>query len=155
MQARRLVLLAWLPLALGLSACGMQGGSQVPLTGSGDGGASATARPASELHGLWYLESLEKAGEAKVSVPRSRSFTADFGSDGRVHLVADCNVCNAAYSATGSALSVSPMPCTRAYCSSAPLDTDFAGLLGSAVSWSVDGKRLTLASPRGTLRMIR
>jgi hypothetical protein len=39
---------------------------------------------------------------------------------------------------------------TLAYCATAPLDTDFAGLVSAARSWSIADDQLTLSSEDGT-----
>jgi heat shock protein HslJ len=78
-------------------------------------------------------------------------FRATFEADGRLGLQADCNACGARYVAGAGVLEVQPMACTRAYCASAPLDTQFAGLVGSASSWSIEEGRLTLRAPAGVV----
>lgn len=150
--------MAWLPLVVALGACG--GGSQDPVSATpvppanGTGG-QAGGQSSSDLLGVWRLVSLQASGGAVVGVKTPDSFTAHFGSDGRVVLVADCNRCNAGYAASRDGIQVGLMACTRAYCSTAPLDTDFAGLVGAAGTWSVEGSQLTLTSAQGTLHLER
>jgi heat shock protein HslJ len=47
------------------------------------------------------------------------------------------------------------MACTRAYCSTAPVDTQFAGLVASTQNWRLSGGELTLTSDQGTLTLRR
>jgi heat shock protein HslJ len=150
--------MAWLPLVLVLGACG--GGSQdlvsaTPVPPATSTGGQAAGQSSSDLLGVWRLVSLQASGGAVVEVKTPDSFTAHFGSDGRVALVADCNRCNAGYAASRDGIQVGPMACTRAYCTTAPLDTDFAGLVSGAAAWSVEGSELTLTSTEGTLHLKR
>jgi heat shock protein HslJ len=148
-----------LPLVLGLSACAAdpQGPAQpspaADLGPGHDGGAGSQSTPA--LRGEWQLVSLQKAGQEAVTPPKGHRFSADFQADGRVNLVADCNRCSAAYTAGSETLQVGLMACTRAYCSTAPVDTDFAGLVSAARRWSVASEELQLTSEAGALRLRR
>lgn len=145
---------ALLPLLLG--ACQGQPGGPLgarPQPGTGGGSGQITGQAALALIGSWKLTTLEKTGEALVQVPTPERFVASFGSDGRVSLVADCNRCSASYEATAGALAVGPIACTRAACATAPLDTDFAGLVAGATTWEVSGSQLTLRSAIGRLVM--
>jgi heat shock protein HslJ len=83
-------------------------------------------------------------------VPAGR-FVADFGVDGDLYIEADCNVCSAAYHAEdeGALEVLGPVPCTLAYCSTAPLDTRFLRVLQAARSWSIEESTLRLSSPDG------
>jgi heat shock protein HslJ len=152
--------LAWLPVTLALAACagdsaGPMGPSPLP-SASTDGSTSSAGLAGAQLQGKWRLQRIEKTGAPGVAVQEPDRFVADFTSDSRVQLVADCNRCAAGYTAGASTLSVSPMACTRAYCSTtAPLDTDFAGLVSSASSWSVSGDQLKLSSSDGSLLLAR
>ncbi len=153
---RSLALLVAAPVLL-LAACSASENGVNPLLPSApvlqDG---ATARPAPALTGTWQMVSLQKAGQAQQPAPAGVQLTADFRTDGNVGLKADCNVCNAGYEVgPDGQLKVGPMACTRAYCSSAPVDTDFAALVGSADLASVSGNELTLTSAAGTVLMQR
>ena len=148
-----------LPLALGLSACA--GDPQAPVQPSPvadavagrDGGAGSQST--ASLRGDWQLVSLEKAGQPAVAPPAGHRFSADFQADGRVQMVADCNRCSSSYSAGAETLEVGLGACTRAYCMTAPLDTDFVGLVIGAKRWSVAGEELRLTSEAGALRFRR
>jgi len=147
-------------LALGVAACN---GSAVPAVGptppaatTPEGGGQTSATAVTSLQGTWQLVSLQEAGGPVVPAPAPERFTAEFRSDGRLHARADCNSCNASYEAASGNLQVGPaMACTRAYCSSAPLDTDYARLLGEATSWSIEAGSLELSSAAGALRFRR
>ena len=103
----------------------------------------------------WKLESLAYADGSSVTIENPDAFTALFASDERLHAQADCNVCNGSYGTVDSSISISPLGCTRAYCVSAPLDTDYISALQAATSIEgVDGK-LLLRAPNVTLTFRR
>ena len=102
------------------------------------------------LENAWTLVSLQEAGGTPEEVPAG-TFVADFGVDGDLYIEADCNVCSAAYRAgdDGAVEVIGPIPCTLAYCSSAPLDTRFLQVLEGAGTWSIEEGTLRLSSPDG------
>ncbi|HVQ31760.1 MAG TPA: META domain-containing protein [Vicinamibacteria bacterium] len=117
-------------------------------------GASAIVSPAPlALVGSWQLVSATPTGEAPVNPSEPERFTAEFAANGRVSLRADCNRCSGGYIATTGALTVSPMACTRAYCSSAPLDTTFTMLVGQSTVWTASNGSLELRGDSGVLRL--
>jgi len=158
MNTRTLGLLAALPVALGLGACNVGLGGAAPDGPVQSAASPSSAAPASvpaALLGGWQLVSLQKTGQAVQPAPAQHTFTADFRSDGRVSLVADCNRCNGGFAAGNATIEVGPIASTRAACSTAPLDTDYAGLVEGAKQWSVSGSALKLQSPAGTVLLRR
>ena len=110
----------------------------------------------SDLLGEWRLTSLRRADFSTTEVPATLRLTADFGEDDRLGIRADCNVCGASYAFEGGdAVVAGPFACTRAFCASAPLDSEFVGLLEGRSSVSADGDRLVLSSDRGALIFVR
>ena len=109
----------------------------------------------SELRGAWRLASLQRADHSATAVPPTLRLTADFGEDDRLGLRADCNVCGGAFALEGGALVAGPFACTRAFCASAPLDTEFVALLDGRSRVRGDGDRLVLSSERGSLIFVR
>jgi heat shock protein HslJ len=89
-----------------------------------------------------------------VLAPSGPVFTATF-EDAQVGLRADCNVCGAGYAAGPGTLAMGQMACTLAYCPSAPFDTDFAGLVQQATSFTLESDRLVLRSSGGTVTLRR
>jgi heat shock protein HslJ len=138
--SRRVVLISGVFL---MSACG--GGSN-PAANDPSGGGNAGS---SALLGVWFLERLAPTGDEPVSFTRSDRFTATFEADGRLGLRADCNSCSSRYVVRAGTIEIGPVACTRAYCASAPLDTEFAGLVGAASAWTTEGEKLTLRSRAG------
>jgi heat shock protein HslJ len=146
-----------LALAFASVACGGSSGgpaaSTPPPTVAGGSGVPSQDRLG--LAGSWQLVSLTETGQPPVAVAAPDRFTATFGDDGRVSLLADCNRCSGSYRATSTGLSVGLMACTLAACESAPLDTKFAGLVGQATSWTTGDGALELRCDAGVLRLRR
>jgi heat shock protein HslJ len=108
------------------------------------------------LQQAWQLVSLREAGGTAETV-FGVDLVADFGEDGNLFIEADCNVCSAAYRADddGTLEILGPVPCTLAYCPSAPLDTRFLRGLEGARSWSIDEGTLQLSSPDGGILLLQ
>jgi heat shock protein HslJ len=115
----------------------------------------ADAAGPSEVQGDWRLVSLTRADRSTIVIPDPPRFTVRFGPDGRVAVRADCNVCSGSWSLEGGALLTSGLACTRAFCSSAPLDTQFVAVLEGRSTTREAGGRLVLASGRGRLVLER
>jgi heat shock protein HslJ len=109
----------------------------------------------SDLRGEWRLVSLKRADHSTIPVPDTLRLTADFGEDDRLGLRADCNVCSGAFALDGDAIVAGPFACTRAFCASAPLDSEFVGLLDGRSTVRLDEDRLVLSSDRGALIFVR
>lgn len=103
----------------------------------------------------WRLQSLERPGPAALPTPDPERFTLQFTDQGRVAVVADCNRCNGVYTLTAHELTVSALACTRAFCQSAPFDTDYVGVLTGESAVGISRGALRLSSARGTLRFAR
>jgi heat shock protein HslJ len=141
-----------LALSLGAVACADSTGNlTAPTPPTGTGGSGASSQDPAGLAGSWQLVSLAQTGQAPVRVSSPDRFTAAFGQDGQVSLRADCNRCSGSYKVKGAGLTVGPMACTRAYCQSAPLDTQYAGLVSQATKWSSAQGGLELSCDSGVL----
>jgi heat shock protein HslJ len=111
--------------------------------------------PSTIPSGTWKLGTLQRVDWSVVTIEDPSRFTAEFGSDGQLAVRADCNRCGASYQSAGGTLSVGLMACTLAYCPSAPLDSEYAGLLQGAQSYDSSGETLTVRGPGGTLHFHR
>jgi heat shock protein HslJ len=144
-----------LGLALGMIACaGSTSNPTGPAVPGGSSGAEA-GQGNLALVGSWEAVSVQPAGGPAVVVEEPQRFTAEFRADGTLALRADCNRCACGYTAGAGSLATTPMACTLAACPSAPLDTQFAGLVDGATSWTVAGDRLELTSTAGVVHMRR
>jgi heat shock protein HslJ len=149
-----------LSLTLTVTACHQADSPTAVLSPSeaGESGDGATrASDTVPLLGQWRLVSLQPTGGSTVPVPAGTSFTADFGSDGRVAAVVDCNRCSTSYEATADTLTVGPaLACTRAYCAaSAGFDDTYTTLLTQSSTWRVQGAMLELRGEAGSLTLTR
>lgn len=116
-------------------------------------GESVTG-PVGDVRGTtWRLESLQRAGAPAVTPPPG-TFTLRFAEDGRLEVRADCNGCGSTFELAGSSLSVGVLACTRAFCPSAPFDTEYVTLVDEATTVERDGSALVLRGPSGVLRFV-
>jgi CheY-like chemotaxis protein len=137
-----------------LTACGVSEGTSLP--GAPSTGGSSTAVSNAIPGGTWRLVSIREKGSDRVTVVDPQAFTAEFGSDGRVNLRADCNRCTASYTAGSRNLKVGVMACTRAFCTATtPDDTTFTALVESAQTWTSEDGQLELSSTSGVLHLVR
>jgi heat shock protein HslJ len=127
----------------------------LPLVLSLAGCEGFTGPSKSSLEGRWQLVSLQLAGQPAVQAPGTATFTVEFATDGRLSVVADCNRCGSTYEAGSGTLGVATMACTLAYCATAPVDTQFSGLVGAAHNWALKSGELELRSAEGTVRLRR
>jgi heat shock protein HslJ len=140
--------------AVSLSACSQSATRPSSSDGQlGESGASAVT----VTDTLWKLQSIERSGEAIVPVSNPDLFTLTLGADGKMAVRADCNRCVGGYSLTGTAFAVNQgvAACTRAACSSAPLDYEYMTALTTATTVSVNGNTLECVSPSAVLRFTR
>ena len=100
----------------------------------------------------WKLQWIDRPGTGVVRAQDPERFTLDFDGQGHVLVQADCNRCNGSYSLGVNQVTVGAMACTRAFCPTAPFDTDYVGVLSGDSAVVVSGATLELISSRGTLR---
>ena len=103
----------------------------------------------------WKLQWIDRPGTGVVRAQDSDRFTLDFDGQGHVSVQADCNRCTGSYSLGVNQVTVSAMACTRAFCPTAPFDTDYVGVLSGDSADVVSGATLELISSRGTLRFAK
>jgi heat shock protein HslJ len=111
----------------------------------------------SDLTGsVWRLQSMRLAGVTSTFVPADPGqYTVEFKPDGLIGVRADCNSCGGNYSLSGDRLTVPGMACTLALCAT-PQGGEFANLIDGVSSLDRDGDAtLVIASPDGTLTLMR
>jgi len=116
-------------------------------------GSDTPAAPADVTSTTWRLQSLQR-GDASVVSPPAGTFTVRF-AEGRVEVRADCNSCGGSYALSAGILDVGLLACTRAFCPSAPFDTEYVRLVEAATTVERADDVLILRSPSGVARFIR
>ena len=142
-----------LPIALAtlvVTAC--SSGARTPVSPSPSVGSSALTADA--LGATWRLHSIQPAGQAEQAAPAGADYTLTFTD--RLSLRTDCNSCSAAYTISGSTISVDDaMACTRAYCPTADFERDYTSLMNGDFTVTATGSSMTWSSARGTIRFSR
>ena len=137
--------------ALSLTAC--QGSS--PTAPSPSSTTPSGDALSIETNAVWKLQSLARTNSSKVTIGDPSRFTMSLGDDKLLHAQADCNKATGGYTTSGTTISVGPLASTKAYCGSAPIDTDYLLLLSGDNTVAISGSTLELSSSRGTLRFTR
>jgi heat shock protein HslJ len=137
--------------AVSLTAC--QGSSPTSPSPS-----STTPRGGSlsiETNAVWKLQSLVRADSSEATIADPSLFTMSLVDDTSLRVQSDCNRASGGYTTSGNTISIGPLASTRAYCASAPIDSEYLALLGGESTVSLSGSTLRLSSARGTLTFAR
>lgn len=126
----------------------------VAAAGCSEGDLLTAPTSAARLDGTWHLASLQTGSVSHTEPSSERRFTITFADD-RMLVKADCNTCAASTTLDGDVLTVSLLACTKAVCTTAPLDTVFTTTLETSHTVRLDASRLQLTSTRGELRFER
>ncbi len=102
--------------------------------------------------GSWSLRAFDLAGGQTVLVPAPERYQLSLEQDGDAHVRADCNFCNGGYRATGTELEMGLLACTLAACPPGSLDGEYLRALGSANTFELTERDLSVAYPGGVLR---
>jgi heat shock protein HslJ len=103
------------------------------------------------IQGSWDLHSIQSADDTIAVIDEPGSYTAEFGTLGRLSVRADCNRCSSAYSTSGTGLSVSVLACTRAYCGDTSHHDEYISALYRATSFERNGSSLVVRHAGGAL----
>jgi heat shock protein HslJ len=137
--------------AVSLTACqGNSPTSPSPASTTPPGGALSI-----DTNAVWNLQSLVRADSSEAAIDDPSLFTMSLADDKSLHVRSDCNLASGRYTTSGSTISIGPLASTRAYCATAPIDTEYLALLGGESTVSISGSTLRLSSPRGTLTFTR
>src|SRR5262245_53876791 len=99
------------------------------LSIAGCGDADLVA-PSELTGGAWKLQSIQSSS-GTIAIQRPENFTVTFGSDLKLGIKADCNVCGGTYSLAGGSLQISGVFCTLAYCGDTSNDRPFMDVLNN------------------------
>jgi heat shock protein HslJ len=101
------------------------------------------------IGGTWHMTKAVHGNDPPV-VPKDPSkYTAQFGEDGTLSLLADCNRGRASYSADPPQLHVGPAAITRMMCPPGSLDTIFLRDLSAAATFDIDDGELHVTTKDG------
>ena len=101
------------------------------------------------IGGTWHMTKAVHGNDPPV-VPKDPShYTAQFGADGTLSLLADCNPGRASYSADPPKLHVGPAAITRMMCPPGSLDTIFLRDLSAAATFDIDDGELHVTTKDG------
>jgi heat shock protein HslJ len=87
-----------------------------------------------------------------TSIPNPDNYTVQFTAGGDVSVQADCNMCNGSYETEGSAISMGPIACTRAFCGPLSLFNQYTAALSTVSSFVRRGHELELTYSGGTMK---
>ncbi len=101
------------------------------------------------IGGTWHMTKAVHGNDPPV-VPKDPSkYTLQFGADGTLSLLADCNRGRASYSADPPKLHVGPAAITRMMCPPGSLDTIFLHDLSAAATFDIDDGELHVTTTDG------
>ncbi len=139
MRLRALVTLT--VLAVGASACN-----------EGDRLTAPTA--AARVDGTWSLVSVAGGTLSLTEAKSTSRFVLTLAGD-RALLKADCNTCAGDFQLDGENITLRLQACTRAFCQSAPLDTQVTQAVDGTHTVRLDATRLQFSSSRGEIKFER
>lgn len=137
MRIRTLALL----LALGAAGCS-------------EGDLLTAPTSAARVDGSWNLVSISAGTLTLTEAKTANRFGLTLSGD-RALFKADCNTCAGDFRVDGDVLTLSLQACTRAFCSSSPLDTQVVAAVDGKHTVRLDATRLQLTSPRGEIKFER
>ena len=108
--------------------------------------------PTSIVGVTWKLETVERVGNATITVPNPDQFTVRFESNSNVSVRADCNTCTGRYSLDGSSISIGNLACTLIACPTPGVDQLFTTGLQNARTATASGNQLVMTGSDYTLR---
>jgi heat shock protein HslJ len=101
------------------------------------------------IGGIWHMTKVVHGNDQPV-VPKDPSkYTVQFGDDGTLSLLADCNRGRGSYSADPPKLHVGPAAITRMMCPPGSLDTIFLRDLSAAATFDLDDGELHVTTKDG------
>ena len=81
---------------------------------------------------LWKLQSLQRTDSSEIGIQNPERFTVRLEETGGVYIRADCNSCGGSYRLIDRDFQLGVLGCTKAFCGSHSLDTEYLRALRSA-----------------------
>ncbi len=131
---------------------GLVAACAVALSALGCGSDTVTG-PRDTVGTSWRLQSLQRTDGGVILAPTA-TFTLRFADEFQLEVRADCNSCGGSYVFTPAVFEVGPLACTRAFCPTAPFDTEYVRFIEAATSVERRDDVLILRSPAGALRFV-
>lgn len=111
--------------------------------------------PSALPSGAWALEAFELSGGRMIPVADKGAYTLEFVDEERLHVRADCNVCNGGYSLASGSIEIGLLACTRAACPPESLESDYLQALDGATTVATEGASLRILYGEGALLFVR
>jgi len=122
--------------------------------GCSEGDLLTAPTSAARVDGSWNLVSLTGGGVSLTESKTSNRFALTLAGD-RALLKADCNTCAGDFRLDDDVITISLQACTRAFCTSSPLDTQVVTAVTGRHTVRLDATRLQFTSSRGEIKFER
>ena len=122
--------------------------------GCSEGDLLTAPTSAARVDGSWNLVSLTGGGVSLTESKTSNRFALTLAGD-RALLKADCNTCAGDFRLDDDVITISLQACTRAFCTSSPLDTQVVTAVTGRHTVRLDATRLQFTSSRGVIKFER
>ncbi len=122
--------------------------------GCSEGDLLTAPTSAARVDGTWNLVQVTGGTLALTEAKSASRFQLTLAS-GRALLKADCNTCAGDYVLDDDQITLSLQACTKALCSSSPLDTQVVTAVDGSHTVRLDASRLQFQSARGEVKFER
>jgi heat shock protein HslJ len=102
------------------------------------------------IGGTWHLTKIAHGNEPPIVPTAPSRYTVQFGDDGTLSLLADCNRGRGSYAADPPKVHVGPAAITRMRCPPGSLDSIFLRDLSAAATFEIDDGELHVMTGDGT-----
>jgi heat shock protein HslJ len=135
-------------LTIGVAIAGVLGIAAIVLALTAGARAAVPGVDRDLVGRIWYWTEFS-GPDGQIAVDDPSRYTAEFTSDGTVHIRADCNQANSTYTASDGNLSIGLMAMTMAMCEPDSLSDNFVAALSGAETYRVEDGALTIELQAG------
>lgn len=128
--------------------CGIVALALMVAVSCSDGDTVTSPTSPTQLDGTWRLFQMTTSAGVHNEDLNAGRFTINLSTT-TIQVKADCNTCSGPASLSGELLTLGPLACTVAACSSAPIDTRYSGLLTGTVTARVNNRLLQFNNAAG------
>ncbi|MFN7976625.1 MAG: META domain-containing protein [Vicinamibacterales bacterium] len=122
--------------------------------GCSEGDLLTAPTSAAKVDGSWNLVSLTAGTLSLTEAKTANRFGLTLSGD-RALFKADCNTCAGDFRLDNDVITLSLQACTKAVCTSSPLDTQVIAALDGKHTVRLDATRLQFSSSRGEIKFER